>query len=260
MIRMWRSGVETDPARGPGADHPLVRWGEGVFETMRAVGADLPLGERHLDRMLSSLASLAIPEPPGRGDLERALGALQTGAVGPTRIRLTAAAGRTVIGERVPAAELPALPASLRAALMLGEWAPGRTTGEHKTLSYLPYRDCARRAVEGGADTAILTDSHGRLGESDRGNLIAVVDGRALTPPVRGILPGIARSWALEARDLVEEPVRAAERGRATEVVMCNAVEGFAAVTTIDGVAVGDGAPGPWVRATQERFSALFAP
>lgn len=260
MIRMWRAGVETDAGAGPGADHPLVRWGEGVFETMRAVDAEIPLGERHLARMLSSLATLAIPEPPGRGDLEEALTALLADATGPSRVRLTAAAGRTLIGERVPAAELDPVPASASAALMTGEWAPGRTTGEHKTVSYLPYRDCARRAVEGGADTAILTDSHGRLGESDRGNLIAVIDGEVRTPPVRGILPGIARAWALEGEGLTEAPIKATDRESATELVMCNAVEGFVAITAVDGVPVGDGAPGAYARGVQARFAGLFDP
>lgn len=259
MIRIWRGDEEVHPGIGVEADHPLVRWGEGLFETMRASGGGIPLAERHLARLTSSLAALAIPDPPWAADLSRALehlGAAGEGSDG--RVRLTAAAGRLVIVERTAAAPLSAEPRSALGALMPGEWAPGRRTGEHKTVSYLGYRDAARRAAVADADIALLTDSHGRLGEADRGNLIAVIDGEVRTPPVRGILPGIARAWALERNGPVEAPIKAADREVASEIVMCNAVEGFVAVTAVDGVPVGDGTPGPYARGAQERFASMF--
>lgn len=255
MIRMWLAGREIDPAAGPGAEHPLVRWGEGVFESMRASGQGIPLLDRHLARLSGSLDALAIPEPPSRSELAAAIGELPAGA---GRLRLTAAADRLIIAERAEVTTIVAEPRALAGALMPGEWAPGRRAGEHKTVSYIGYRDAARRASLVGADVALLADSHGRLGEADRGNLIAVIGGAARTPPVRGILPGIARAWALERQGLGEEAIKAADRDAATEIVTCNAVEGFASVTTIDGVAVGDGEPGPYARAAQAAFSDLF--
>lgn len=255
MIRMWLAGREIDPATGPGAEHPLVRWGEGLFETMRTAGDGIPLRDRHLDRLTDSLGALTIPDAPSRAELAAAIAELPAGD---GRVRLTAAAERLIIAEHAPVAPISDEPRGLAGALMQGEWAPGRRVGEHKTVSYLGYRDAARRAALAGADVALLTDSHGRLGEADRGNLIATVNGQVRTPPVRGILPGIARAWALEWEGLGEAAIKAAEREEATEIVMCNAVDGFASVTSVDGIGVGDGRPGPYARGAQARFAALF--
>lgn len=219
------------------------------------------MGDEHLHRVQSSLTELGIVDPPDQAALEQAMHAVLTDSAPgePARVRLTAAAQGLIIAERTVIDPVAAEPQALRGAVFPGEWAPGRSTAEHKSVSYLPYRDCARRAAEAGADIAVLTDSHGRLGEADRGNLIALVDGAAVTPPVRGLLAGIARGWALRWDGLTEASVSAAERERCDEIVMCNAVEGFAAVTEIDGHAVGDGQVGELARGLQSRFAQLFS-
>ena len=63
---VWLDGRIVDPA-GPrlAIDDPGVRWGEGLFETMRAEGGRVPLLERHLDRLRASAAALGL-DPDAR--------------------------------------------------------------------------------------------------------------------------------------------------------------------------------------------------
>ena len=46
MIRVWRDGAPADLPVGVPPDHPLVRWGEGLFETLRAGERTRPVRRR----------------------------------------------------------------------------------------------------------------------------------------------------------------------------------------------------------------------
>ena len=66
MRVVWLDGalVAAEDARLP-IDDPAVRWGEGLFETMRAEGGRVALLDRHLDRLEGSARALAWGPMPG---------------------------------------------------------------------------------------------------------------------------------------------------------------------------------------------------
>ena len=70
----WLDGALVDPAQAalPITD-PGVRWGDGLFETMRAERGQVPLLERHLERLLASCEALMIDPAPSADDVRRAI-------------------------------------------------------------------------------------------------------------------------------------------------------------------------------------------
>ncbi|HTI34071.1 MAG TPA: hypothetical protein VL422_10380, partial [Miltoncostaea sp.] len=70
-----------------------------------------------------------------------------------------------------------------------------------------------------------------------------------VTAPADGLLPGIARAICLPAVGARERAAEEAEWRAAREIVVVNALRGAAAITSVDGVRVGDGAPGPLAHA-----------
>ncbi len=102
---------------------------------------------------------------------------------------------------------------------------------------------------EQGARTVVLPDGRGNVTEGPGFNIFAVKDGRVATP-AGGVLHGITRLSALEllAEMGVEAQARAVsleELGAADEIFVTSTAGGVMPVTSLDGVAVGDGRPGP---------------
>jgi len=236
-----------------GADDPGVRWGLGLFETMRASGGRVPLLDRHLRRLLGSAAALELAPFPDEAAIRNAVAAtLSAFGDGPAWVRLTATPRPTLLIEAGPLAGDVQLnvPGRSFAQSLLGAWVPGNRIAEHKTLSYAAWRLAQLRAQAAGADHALLLDRDGRLGEAAVGNVFcALADGEVVTAPADGLLPGIARAIGLAATGAGERAAGEAEWRAAREVVVVNAVRGATAVTAVDGAAVGDGAPGPLARA-----------
>jgi branched-chain amino acid aminotransferase len=262
MRTVWLDGGLVDPAAAALAiDDPGVRWGEGLFETMRAEGGRVALLERHLDRLLGSAAALGLAPVPTRGEMRHAVrGVLVRAGAGPLRVRLTATARPTLLVEAVPEAPLPDDPPAVVAATRPGAWLPGDRMAEHKTLSYARHRRAQRAAEAAGAAHALLLDDAGRLGEAALASVLCVVDDELVTAPARGLLPGIARDAVAEALAVREEVLPAALWRGAEEIVLVNAVRGAVAVTSVDGRPVGGGAPGPWARRVQDALRAVLVP
>jgi len=149
-------------------------------------------------------------------------------------------------------------PDTASAITMPGSWRPDLITAEHKTASRAMWSWADRRAREAGADAALLLDTEGRMGEATTASVFVRVDGRVLTAPAKGLLPGVGREVMLELIPGVEE--RAAEEPewrRAQEIVLVSALRGVVSVTSVDGTRVGDGHPGPMARGQESAFKLL---
>lgn len=107
-------------------------------------------------------------------------------------------------------------------------------------------------AYETGARTVLLTTPEGNIAEGPGFNIFVVSAGEAVTPD-SGVLEGITR---LATLDLMKElgiphrarPVTVAEIRAADEIFATSTAGGIMPVTRLDGVAVGDGRPGPLTR------------
>ena len=243
---VWLDGGLVDPAAAAlSIDDPAVRWGEGLFETMRAERGRVALLERHLDRLAEGARALDLSPMPGREGARAAVAAtLAAMGEGPCRVRLTATPRPTLLVEAAPEEALDESPRAVRAISLRGAWAPGNAGAEYKSLSYAGPRRAQRAAAAAGADHALLLDADGRLGEAALCNAFCAVGDEVVTAPAAGLLRGIARAQVLESVPARQEALAEDAWRPAREIVLTNAVAGAMAVVEVDGRAVGDGRPG----------------
>jgi branched-chain amino acid aminotransferase len=234
------------------ADDPGVRWGLGLFETMRADGGRVPLLDRHLGRLLASADALGLAPIAAEGAIRDAVSAtLSAHGDGPARVRLTVTPRPTLLVEATALTGDIQLdvPGRSIALSLPGAWVPGNRIAEHKTLSHAAWRLAQLRAEAAGAGHALLLDGEGRLGEAAVANVFCDLGGEVVTAPVDGLLPGVARAIGLAATGARERAPEEREWRGAREIVAVNALRGAAAITAVDWTPVGDGAPGPLARA-----------
>ena len=113
-------------------------------------------------------------------------------------------------------------------------------------------------AYEQNAHTAVLLDAHGNVTEGPGFNIFIVEAGRLVTPP-HGMLEGITRSTVIElakrnAIDCEESVIDVARLRDAEEVFLTSTAGGVMPVTTLDGVAIGNGQPGELSCFIQDRY------
>jgi branched-chain amino acid aminotransferase len=146
-----------------------------------------------------------------------------------------------------------------------------------KTTSRADYVYARLEARRAGADDALFLTIDGRLSEATSANLFLVRrvaragrptgDSDSLpelaTPSLDcAILPGTTRTWILgwaagAGLSPAETSLLPADLAAAEEAFLCSSVAGILPVTRFDGVAIGEGRPGPWTaraRAAREAF------
>ncbi|HYH44388.1 MAG TPA: aminotransferase class IV [Thermoanaerobaculia bacterium] len=241
--------------------------GDGLFETLRVDGGRARDVPAHLDRLLAGLDRIGLALPENREGLADAIARVASSAPGPVgRLRLTVTRGAP--GDGSVGAEPtrliqawryhPPTAADLRdgvAVLLLAgpsAVAPGPLAGL-KSLSYQAFRLALRRAEAAGCREALLSNQHGLLAEGARSNLVLVLGGRAVTPPIAdGCLPGTVRRRLLEQSLLAERSLTPDDLAAAEEVLLLNSLVGVLPV----GEVLVEGEEG-WPVATG-RFAALL--
>jgi branched-subunit amino acid aminotransferase/4-amino-4-deoxychorismate lyase len=200
----------------------------GVFETMRRVGATVPLLEAHIARLGRSARALSIPLP-AVGELERLCrerAAVEAaGSSGDAILRLElAATGRVAFDAR------PLERASLPLCVDIVSMPVGTAGGPHKRADRAFWTGIRARSAAGADDALLVAD--GQVLEATAANVWARLDGVWVTPPLDGrVLPGIGRAWTLaRLRDasvrVAERPIPQTELCRATALMLTNAVYG----------------------------------
>lgn len=127
-----------------------------------------------------------------------------------------------------------------------------------KNFGRLDFVGALFEAYDRGADYAVLLDEEGCVTEGRGWNIFALKGG-ILTSPDSGVLEGITRQTVLELSGTLNIDGRLARlpvdqlRG-ADEVFLSSTAGGIMPVRTVDGEAVGDGAPGP----VTQRLSELY--
>ncbi|MBV1836835.1 aminotransferase class IV [Acetobacter estunensis] len=185
--------------------------GDGLFETMRLVGGEVPQLERHLARLESGCGVLQLP-PPSRETIRQAIHALQAVChitAGSMRLTVTRGCGpRGLLPPNPPAPTvlLTCAPHSgdVTAPLRLGI---SRFTRDGsaplssvKSLDYLPAVLARMEAVAAGFDDALLPGIGDVIAEASAATIVLLLDGELVTPLVEdGALPGISRARLLEA-------------------------------------------------------------
>ncbi len=100
----------------------------------------------------------------------------------------------------------------------------------HKTTRRALYDAAlaAARSVWPGCDDALLVNERGEVTESTRANLVLLLDGRLVTPPLSsGLLPGTFRAMLLARGRVREQVLTPADLARAARVWLVNGVRGW---------------------------------
>jgi branched-subunit amino acid aminotransferase/4-amino-4-deoxychorismate lyase len=231
--------------------------GDGLFETMLWTGETVRFGADHMARLAHGAAWLGLPLPrDGRDILEgmRALALAGARAGARAAIRLTLTRGVGPRGLAPPEAPRPRLLATLAPAPTEGGEGPvrlhkspvvraaGTPSARFKTLSYIDNVVALRAARAAGMEDAVLCNWHGRPACATAGNLIVILDGRALTPPVGdGALPGIVRGRLLAAGLVEEAEIEFEALGACQAMATTNALVGVRPVDAWEGRALDRG-------------------
>ncbi len=104
----------------------------------------------------------------------------------------------------------------------------------HKTTARKPYDAAQAAAEERGLWDGILQNEREEITETGRANIIALVDGALITPPVGcGLLPGIIRGILLESGDVREAALIPEDLTRSRALFVTNSLVRVAAVRSV---------------------------
>lgn len=263
---------------------PVVKYGTGIFEGLRgywnAAEEELYVFRlaEHLDRLAFGLKVMRFDAGPARAEMERAvLEVLRANRFkAPAHIRLSVflegdgeMSATGPVGMACTAVHRPptkALTEGLAAGVV--SWRRPEDSSQPMRVkanaNYQNGRFAVQEARANGYGAALLLNGRGKLAEGPGMCVFLVRDGVAVTPSITSdILESITRDSVIELlrEDLgiaVEErEVDRTELYAAEEVFFCGTAWEVTPVTSVDRLAVGDGAVGPVTRRLQERYFAV---
>ncbi len=269
MSMLWKDGAIL-PAAAPAilANDRGFLLGDGLFETIKAMGGRPLRWSRHMARLRAGAALLELPlEWPDEALREAALALIARNGLADAALRLTLTRGPGERGLLPPEAPRPTL--LLTTAPLPAPAGPARAIiaetahrDEHsilarvKSLNYLEGVLARMEAGRRGADDALLRNLAGRLAEASAANLFLVLEGRLVTPPVsEGALPGTMRAELMALGGVEERPLEPQSLATATEAFLANSL-GLRALVAVDGRLIGGGEPGPVTRKLQAAVAA----
>lgn len=196
-----------------------------LIETLRLHRGRYWLRRGHLARLARSAAALGFSFERSRVDAALDAAA-QAHADGQWRLRLRLAPDGAVGVEIFP---LEATPTEAEAALAAVPVASGNPWLAYKTDRRGIYEISA--STQAGIFDTLLYNERGEATEFTRGNLMAEIDGRRLTPPTAcGLLPGVLRQALLASRRVEEGVVSLDALARASRLWFVNSVRGIVPV------------------------------
>jgi branched-chain amino acid aminotransferase len=255
-LSVWVDGrlVDPDERSVRAHDHGLTV-GDGVFETC-IVRDGRPFAlTRHLRRLATSGQGLGLPAPDDALLREGVASVLDDRArrdgepLAHGRLRITMTGGAGPLGSGrddapptllVLASPVPR-PEPSTAVHVVG-WVRNERSAVAglKTTSYAENVVALARAHIRGASEALLANTRDELCEGTGSNVVVVLDGVAVTPPLSsGCLAGITRELLLEwaaddGVDLVERTVAMSELAGAQEVLLTSSTRDVQPVHRVD--------------------------
>ena len=221
-----------------------VAYGDGVFETMRAVGGSIPWWPGHRERLALGAARLRIPLPsPER--LETELHdwlSLHRDAV----IKLIVTRGGGGRGYKPMLQAVPvwmliasALPPPMRPGGLVLRWCDTRLSRQPllagiKHCNRLEQILARAEWSDPEIDEGLMLDTEGSVIAATAANLFVLREGHWWTPQLDHCgIAGVCRSWALRAFAASERRLGADEVETADAVILCNAVRGILPVARL---------------------------
>lgn len=231
-----------------GADNRGLRYGDGLFETIRVSGDQILLESFHFDRLFSGLNSLQfeIPEFFTREFIkEEILSLCKKNITGKnSRVRLAIFRGNGGlydVSDHKPNVLIQAWPLSTTSlnenGLVIGVYPEARKTcdifANIKSANYLPYIMGALYAQKNKWNDSLILNSHGRICDATIANVFCLKNKRILTPALNeGCVAGVMRRNLVtslpQAGFIVEEiALEISDLMNADEIFLTNAIHGI---------------------------------
>lgn len=249
--------VDADQARVSVFDHGITV-GDGVFETLKVLGGEPLVLNRHLSRLERSCEVLGLKTPNLEVIREAVVEVIRTepaaGELGRLRITCTGGAG-PLASDRHDGSETtiialrsmqpwPATTSAVVVPWVRNERSP--VTGA-KTTSYAENVVALAWAHERGYSEGVFANTVGQLSEGTGTNVFVVKGGSVVTPPLTsGCLAGITRELLLEWGLAMEAEVSLGDLESADEVFLTSSTRDVHPVTKLGDRTWGE--PGPETR------------
>lgn len=249
--------------------------GDGIFETLLAVGGrvlELPL---HASRLQASAAVLAMPLPD---DLERCLGQAIADLCRVNRLEGsdTQVAVRVTVSRGAVDGRALLPPDDVRPNLVVQVWRvdppppgllnrgvrltisqvrrdPASPLATAKTTSRAEFVYAQLEAHQRGADDALFLTTDGHLAEATSASLFLVEGVGLATPSLDcGILVSTTREWVISSGGpglglaVRQDRLTPDDLFVADEAFLASSVAGILPITRVDGRPIGAGTPGIW--------------
>jgi branched-chain amino acid aminotransferase len=202
-----------------------------LYETLLVEDGRVRLPERHLAR----LARAGVHAVVLQAVAEELTRACRT-AAGPTVVRVDVdRVGTVTAATREPK---PGTPVRL---LPVVGYDPADRAREQKRADRSWAQRPEAEAAASGYDEPLLVSTDGLVGETSRANVVAILaDGSLVTPAVRGLLPGVTRSWVREQVDVTERELLLGELIAARAAFLTTAGRGIVRIAAVAETALGD--------------------
>ncbi len=215
----------------------------------------------HLDRLEDSARRANIPLKLDRARLRAALREMIAEAgYGDVRFRVTVPAqspDELILSVEPFKALAPEIIANGVRCITVPDSA--RHNAAAKTTDWMHQRGQIESSLPPGIYTALLLDEGGYILEGVSSNFYAVLDGE-LRSAGQGVLPGIAQqivyAVAPDVLPVRKDAVHVKDVPRLAEAFITSSSRGIVPVVEIDGISIGNGAPGEKTRALRERYLA----
>jgi branched-chain amino acid aminotransferase len=240
-----------------GAENRGLRYGDGIFETMRLKEGLLRLSDFHFERLFDSLRLLQF-DLPEYFTKQYLLGQVQAlcernGQWEAARVRLSVFRGDGGLFEKdkdLPnylIHSTPLIPGrdTNREPLRLGFFPDARKAIDRfsnlKSNNFLIYVMAARYAMQAGLDDCFILNCQEMVCETTFANLFCLKDQVLYTPALsQGCVAGVMRRWLLgqfakHSVPLVEQPISREFLQGCEEVFLSNAVQGILPVGFLEG-------------------------
>jgi branched-chain amino acid aminotransferase len=260
-------------------DHGFL-YGEGVYETLRTYNGQSFLFERHVQRLRTSAAMLALTIPLTDRDIDarfkdtiRAAGLddgrdayiriLVTRGIGELTYDLAACPEPSIVVIVKPNVDPPREVFEKGVTVSLVDVVrnhPGSVNPLIKSNNLLNNALAMQQAFRKGGYEGVMRNYKGELAECTQANLFIVKNGVALTPPVdAGLLPGITRAFLFEVGAEAGIPVkeavlRDADLFGADESFLTSTTREVVPIVQVDERTIGSGVPGPITQALLDGY------
>lgn len=246
-VRLFVGEASADAAQATTlAEGRGLAYGDGLFETMRAIGGRIPWWPAHRARLLAGATRLGIA-PPSAAMLECEVADFaMRHADAAIKLILTRGSGGRGYAPSPDAApvwllQAASLPPTMRPDGLVVRWCETRLALQ-PALAGLKHCNRLEQVLaraewqDAGIDEGLMRDTEGRVVCATAANLFALRDGRWSTPPVdRCGVAGVCRSRLIDALGAGVAPLSVEDVESADALLLCNALRGILPVARLGG-------------------------